>query len=166
MGRDKSRLRLGRSTFLGQIKRTAAQLHLPIRVIRKDLIPNCGPLSGAFTGLKKSKVDAVLFLSCDMPFVGVELLRRLIATASGRREAVFVSTNGVPGFPFVLPATALPVLERMLGEGRRSLWMLAKKLAARKVRVRGPARELMNINTPDELVIARRSVPRPRLTRR
>src|SRR5437867_5654697 len=73
MGRDKSRLRLGSKTLLRLIRIEAGELGLPLRVIRRDLIPRCGPLGGVYTALKTSKAEAELFLACDMPFVSAGL---------------------------------------------------------------------------------------------
>ena len=72
MGRDKSRLKLGRRTMLGHIRAEAKTLGLPVRVIRRDLVPRCGPLGGIFTALKTTSADGVLFLACDMPFIRSE----------------------------------------------------------------------------------------------
>src|SRR5213594_4238966 len=72
MGRDKTLLRLGQHTLLRHARLAADGLHLPVRVIRRDLLPRCGPLSGIYTGLKTSHAEAELFLACDMPFVSAE----------------------------------------------------------------------------------------------
>src|SRR5262245_52722575 len=77
MGREKARMRLGRRTLLGHVRRTAESLGLDVRVIRKDLVPRCGPIGGIYTGLKTSRHEAELFLSCDMPFLMADLLRRV-----------------------------------------------------------------------------------------
>src|SRR5262245_53027899 len=52
MGRDKSRLRVGRRTMLTHAKQAAQALGLPVRVIRRDIVPRCGPLGGVLTALK------------------------------------------------------------------------------------------------------------------
>src|SRR2546430_17716334 len=81
MGRDKSRLKLGRRTLLGHIRAEAKTLGLPVRVIRRDLVPRCGPLGGIYTALKSTRADGVLFLACDMPFVRAALLKTQIGRA-------------------------------------------------------------------------------------
>ena len=78
MGRDKSRIRLGRRTILGHVRAIAAQLHLPVRVLRRDALPRCGPLGGIYTALTRSRADAVLFLACDMPFVSPAFLKQML----------------------------------------------------------------------------------------
>ncbi|MEO8427284.1 MAG: NTP transferase domain-containing protein, partial [Verrucomicrobiota bacterium] len=78
MGRDKSRLRLGKRTLLGQVRATAERLRLPVRIIRQDLVPRCGPLGGIYTALKTSRKQVILFLPCDTPFVSLGLLEKVL----------------------------------------------------------------------------------------
>jgi molybdenum cofactor guanylyltransferase len=145
MGRDKARLRLGRRTVLGHVRRVAESLGVEVRVIRRDIEPRRGPLGGIYTGLKSSTNEAELFLSCDMPFVTAELLR----TVMQRETPVFVEHGGVVGFPLLLAVQNLDVVDGEIRAGRLSLQNLAKRLKTRRLRLRGAqARQLFNINTP------------------
>ncbi|UKN03201.1 molybdenum cofactor guanylyltransferase [Paracrocinitomix mangrovi] len=45
--------------------------------IYKDLIKNCGPLGGIYTGLMKSEHDLNLIVSCDIPYVKSGLIKFL-----------------------------------------------------------------------------------------
>ena len=156
MGREKARLRLGRLSLLGHIRRTAAALGLPVRVIRRDLVAKCGPLGGIYTALKTSQADAELFLACDMPFVSAALLGRLVRSLGQRRSPVFaVSDDGV-GFPFLMPVGSLSVVEQQIKAGRYSIQALANALPAKLLRVpRQKAVELFNVNTEADWETAR-----------
>ncbi|HWF19468.1 MAG TPA: molybdenum cofactor guanylyltransferase [Verrucomicrobiae bacterium] len=174
MGRDKSRVRLGPQTMLEHVRAAAARTGLPVRVIRRDAVPRCGPLGGIYTALKRSRAEMVLFLACDMPFVPSELLERMV-NAFGRdgalrstlrkdgaarrpcqfATALFASKNGRAGFPFLLRREfALPVVTKQIQAGEYSLQSLAKKLRAKTLRF--SAGQLANINTPAELKKAER----------
>ncbi len=156
MGCDKSRLRLGRRTLLGHARRAAEELGLPWRVIRRDLVPRCGPLGGIFTALKTSRADAELFLACDMPFVTPALLRRLLGRLRGSCRAVFTDVEGVVGFPFALRVECLPIVEGQIQTSAFSLQSLADKLRAARVSPpRGRMSEAFNVNTPPALTAAR-----------
>ena len=44
----------------------------------KDIYPNRGPMGGIHTGLKQSKHQINLVLSCDTPFVNAKLIKHLL----------------------------------------------------------------------------------------
>jgi len=158
MGRDKARLPLGRRTMLGQIKVVARRAVRRVRIIRRDLVKRCGPLGGVYTALRTTRKDAVLFLACDMPFVGNDLLERLAVEFLSAPKALFVSYRGQACFPFILPRLALPAVVCQIAAGDFSLQGLARALAARRIRVpRLLVRQLRNVNTPREWAAARRA---------
>ena len=100
MGRDKSRLRLGGRTLLARIRATAKVIGLPHRIIRRDLVANCGPLGGLYT--------------------------------------------------------ALSVVESQLEKRAFSLQQLTQALRSQTIRLAArQARELFNVNTPEDLRKAR-----------
>ena len=157
MGRDKAGLRLGRWTLLERVRAISKEADLPARVVRRDRVPRCGPLGGVYTALVSSHASALLFLSCDMPFVTSDLLRKLVSRFQRRGRACFVVKGGVAGFPFLLRRADLGTVKQLLSSRSFSLQNLAKALPARAVRVRGgSAWELFNVNTPADLKAARR----------
>src|SRR6187399_1903646 len=107
MGRNKSRLRLGRRTLLGHIRAEAKKRGFAVRVICRDVVPRCGPLGGIYTALKSTRADAVMFLACDMPFVTAELLLAVHRRSGDGSKDLFVRSETV-GFPFVLRSVVLP----------------------------------------------------------
>jgi molybdenum cofactor guanylyltransferase len=152
MGRDKARLRLNGKSLLTQVRDAARTLGCPVRVIRRDLVTRCGPMGGVFTALKTSRAKAVLFLACDMPFVSTELLKEITSRITLNRPAVFVTLNGLAGFPFVIRTSALLIVEDQIASGRFSLQELASALDARRLRViKARQAELRNLNTPEEM---------------
>jgi molybdopterin-guanine dinucleotide biosynthesis protein A len=156
MGRDKSRLRLGKRTLLGQVRATAERLRLPVKIIRKDLVPRCGPLGGIYTALKTSHKQVILFLPCDTPFVSLALLEKLLNSLRPDDAAVFVAAHKRVSFPFLLRRDCLSVVEKQLAKRRYSLQALAAALRAKKVLLSpGEEMDLFNINTPQEWEIAR-----------
>jgi len=151
MGRDKRRLRLGKRTLLGQVRATAERLSLPVRIIRKDLVPRCGPLGGIYTALKTSRKQVILFLPCDTPFVSLALLEELLASLRPDDAGVFVAANKRVSFPFLLRRNCLSVVGGQLAKKRYSLQALAAVLRAKKTRLSpGKEMDLFNINTPQE----------------
>ena len=154
MGRDKAGLRLGGRTLLAHVKAVAGRMNLPTRVIRRDLVERCGPLGGIHAALKSTTAEVVVFLSCDMPFVGVRLLRDLLSRSERRALAVFCVTAEGVGFPFALRRMALPAVEAQLEARQLSLQRLAARLGADRFRP-PPSADLFNVNTPEEWAVAR-----------
>ena len=156
MGSEKPRLLLGRRTMLGQIRASAEKLGLPVRVIRRDQVPRCGPLGGIYTALKTTRADAELFLACDMPFVSTDLLSRILYWFKAHRREVFITTDRRAGFPFLLPRKSLAAVEAQILNKEFSVQTLARVLQAKLLR---PPREmwkdLCNVNTPGEWQAAR-----------
>src|SRR5690349_19042934 len=157
MGRDKAGLRLARRSLLGHARQSARALNLRVRVVRKDLIARCGPLGGIYTALKSSRVKAILFLACDMPFIPPALLRRLITSLRTRDEASFVILKRRAGFPFIIRSSCALRVKQQILAGKLSLQQLARSLKARRLAVsRAQAAALFNINTPEDLAVARK----------
>jgi len=158
MGRDKARMRLGGKTLLRRVRDIAGQTPWPVRVIRRDLVARCGPLGGVYTVLQTTQAERVLFLACDMPFITVELIERLIASRPSKTGAIFTrdSAAGQVGFPFILRRDLLAKVERQLAERRHSLQTLAEQCRAKILAVRSAGVLLHNVNTPDDWAAARK----------
>jgi molybdenum cofactor guanylyltransferase len=156
MGRDKSRIRIGRRSMLGHIRTSALQLGLPVRVLRRDTVPRCGPLGGIYTALSRSRADAILFLACDMPFVTRTFLKQMLRLHSVRNAAIFSSHTRVRGLPCLLPREiTLPIVARQIVRSQLSLQSLARALKAKTLRpARNPGRQLLNLNTPADFQTA------------
>ncbi|HCU86352.1 MAG TPA: hypothetical protein DGP39_02390 [Verrucomicrobiales bacterium] len=153
MGTDKAVMRLGRRTLLGHARAVAAELALPCTVLTADDRPGLGPLGGIETALRLAQGNRVLFLSCDMPFLQPVLVAQLLAVEA---PAVFVSAKGRVGFPFCLSPALLPKVSAQLDAGERSLQALARRLRARRLRVRKiDWPQLENLNTPADVAAAR-----------
>jgi molybdenum cofactor guanylyltransferase len=153
MGRDKSKLRIGGKPLVTHIRNTAKALPFPVRIVRRDLVPQCGPMGGIYTALKTTDADIVLFLACDMPQLSEQLLNDLCARIKPKTNAIFTWNNGSFGFPFCVSQSALPIVEKLLSEKQFSLQNLARKTRAQKFRPRPELKEnLLNVNTPEDWI--------------
>ena len=157
MGRDKGRLRLRGKSLMQHVRGAARQAPWPLRVIRHDIVPRCGPLGGVYTALKTSRFEAVLFLACDMPFITGELIGRFLQL----KGPAFMQGAGGAGFPFLLPRNVLSVVEEQLAARRYSLQSLAERCGARKVQPTDLGHELFNVNTPQDWKLAREIQSKP-----
>jgi len=172
MGRDKSRLRLGSTTMLGHIRQAAQLTGLPVRVIRRDCVPKCGPLGGIYTALKSTRAEAVLFLACDMPFVTTDLLQFVLRRGfetSGKakapiRGALFVRSLGRAGFPFIVRRENVEKVLQQIETNNFSLQTLAKGLRATVLPLtRTWSDQLFNVNTRQDWSALRAKLSRRRI---
>lgn len=156
MGRDKARLRIHGRSLLSIVRAVAASLKIPVRVIRRDKVPRCGPLGGIVTGLLTTRAGAVLFLACDMPLIRPVLLRRIIRASWGGERAVFAAHSGRVGFPLLLPVPALACVERRLARGELPIHRLAAALKPVLLSLPSGSRQLCNVNTPADALEVKR----------
>ncbi len=151
MGRDKAKLRFGRGTMLGHLRRAAEAGGFPVRVIRRDSVPRCGPIGGIYTGLKSTRAEVVLFLACDMPFVSTELIRFLVEEGNRSKKALFVRSEGGVGFPLVMRERHLEAVSEQIRDEEFALHKLAKRIRAGIIQPpRGRSGQLRNVNTLTE----------------
>src|SRR5437764_7037921 len=106
MGRPKALLPLAGETLvarqvrlLGQISGTVAVAGKPELLgaldvpVLADLVPDCGPLGGIYTGLASSSTEYNLFIGCDMPFLTARFLRWLARRAFAEEAEVTVAES-------------------------------------------------------------------------
>ncbi len=157
MGRNKSLLRIRGRTLIGHIRWTTRGLGLPVLVIRRDIVPRCGPLGGIYTGLQTSRAKAALFLACDMPFVQPALLQQMVEQFRKNPRPIFSRVADTAGFPCIIPSSKTSMVQKCIGAKHLSIQKLASRLRADFIDV-DPAdsAQLLNINTPRDLELARK----------
>ena len=137
-----------------------------------DLRPSAGPLAGLEAALSygaREGYHAVFVLACDLPLVGVALVREVLRvgqlnegldTAAGAWAAA-ASRDGVPDFEPLCAAysiTCLPIAAALLDRGEGAARALFKAVGGTRVvpsdsDVDGAedAPTLLNVNTEDDL---------------
>ena len=149
MGEDKARLLVGRRSLLGHARALVADLGLACRVVRVDRRADNGPMGGIETALRRAQAERVLFLSCDMPFLTMALVERVLEV---EHSAVFAESK-MAGFHFVFEGIAAFV-EVLLRRGIfRSRFCSPARMPCDYPRCDWP--QLANINTPAQLAAAR-----------
>jgi molybdopterin-guanine dinucleotide biosynthesis protein A len=152
MGRDKSRIRLNGVSLLNLVKQAAISTGHPAKTIRTDIIENCGPLSGIYTGLLRARTPWRLFLSCDMPLLNGATLKEIIAQTERESRPVFTETEHGFGFPLSISTDQTEQIKALIDEGKRSIFQAARALDPSAYKISGARKtELLNVNTPEEL---------------
>lgn len=83
-------------------------------VVAVDRYPGAGSLGGIFTGLEAARSDWALVVACDMPFLNVPLLRRILSLRSGRDAVVPVIEGRPEPIHAAYSRRCLPHIERRL----------------------------------------------------
>ena len=118
------------------------ELELPFPVL-DDGTDVRAPIAGVVAGLRAASNEIAVVVPVDVPALTADALRALAAAC---RDAAVPQTGPLPG---AYRRTALPALERALGEGRLALRDVLPHLDVATVRL--DAALLSNVNTPDDL---------------
>lgn len=79
-----------------------------------DRYPDSGSLGGIFTGLEAARSEWALVVACDMPFLNIPLLRRILSLREGRDAVVPVVDGRPEPTHAVYSRKCLPHIERRL----------------------------------------------------
>ncbi len=116
---------------------------------KKDLYPGEGPLGGIITALKASGNDAVVVLSCDMPFITPAVIGSLVASL-GEAQATVGRANRENWLCAAWSRSeCLATLQSVWKRNERAVHRAAVLLDVAEVPV--PAVAVRNINTPADL---------------
>lgn len=119
-----------------------------------DLIKGCGPLGGIYTGLKYSSKEKVFFMACDMPFLHIGLINRLVEASDSNSPDCIIATSdrGVEPLCGIYSKRMLESLEKVLNEESFSVHSFLQRQKCKYVKVnKDELAALANINTPEEL---------------
>ena len=168
MGSDKALLLYKNKTFLEHVVCAIKPLVDDILIISNnkehqvddcttipDLILNSGPIAGIYTGLKHSKTENNLVLSCDIPLVQTSILEFIIKNNEPDKEVVQLMNeqNCMPLIALYKKRLA-PYFLSQLKRGERRLMHATKKLKTKEVFVKKEENAfLLNINTINEFKI-------------
>ena len=173
MGRDKALVELGGRTLLDRAldrwreygagvqlsvgnpeRRAMAPKGMPAVA---DFYPDRGPLGGLHAGLRTCPTPLLLLTAVDCPFLTPALADGLLAVIGTAAAAVY-TLDGRPQPLFGLyRRTCLPEAAGMLAVGENKLQLLLDRVATVYLPTADPD-PFRNLNTPEELERARRSV--------
>lgn len=176
MGSDKGLLRIGSRRLIDVVLGTIRLLFPEVVVVANDpvaygglgvpvvpdRIPEIGPLGGIHAALCASRSPHTFCVACDMPLVNPGVVAHLCALAPGYDAVVPEWDAGCEPLHTVYGQSCLPHVERMVRENRLRVDALfsavrVRRVGADELRPLDPLlRSFLNVNTPDEMEIARR----------
>ena len=128
-----------------------------------DHFPDCGPMGGIHAALTACQQELLFVVACDLPFADWSAALALYPYMMQEADAVVpLSPDGRKEFVCALyRARCLPAFERLLQAGRYRLRDLMEVLRVKTVPTSSlplPPMALMNLNTPEDLQLARRLI--------
>ena len=141
-----------------------AHTWLPGTRVDSDRIPGQGSLGGIHAALVAAN-SSVMVVAWDMPFVPASLVRAIRDAATAGIDAVVPESSSKRGLEplcaYYSPACIAPIERRLAGDDRRVIGFYEDVTLARLshdevARHGDPGIMFMNVNTPDELIIAER----------
>ncbi len=170
MGSNKALLPYQGGTFIESIHRRMAALFREVVVVTNapelyrfvpcpkvaDIIPGFGGLSGIHAALTRAGNGHVFVVACDMPSVGADLVRCMIAMRDGYDAVIPESATGLEPLCAVYGHGALPAIEEALRSGRGKVVSILPKIRVKtlsrdEVSLVDPGfRSFLNINTPED----------------
>jgi len=120
-----------------------------------DIINNAGPVAGIYSGLEASKTEFNLVLSCDIPLISTEVLKKLIDAIDETSEIIQIENNKK-----TMPLIALykkhvkDAFKALLQQDERRLRIAIKSCKSKNIILEKEHQfSTMNINTKEELKI-------------
>lgn len=166
MGTDKGFLKLNNKLFIEHIIDALKPLVSNVIIVSNlksydifglqrinDDIENAGPLAGIYSGLKASKTELNLVLSCDVPLINKKNLQQLLDAAEEAIDIVQIESQGQQ-----MPLIALykkqceSIFHKLLLNDERRLHQAVSACNSKSISL-NPEDDIYttNINTPEQL---------------
>jgi len=119
-----------------------------------DIIKDKGPLCGIHAGLVHTSKDGVFFIACDMPFLHIGLINRLVEIAGNEDFDCVVpySDRGIEPLHAVYSKNILPELEKSLYKEGLPIRQYLERCKCKYVKARPEElSSFININATEEL---------------
>lgn len=119
----------------------------------EDLIKNTGPLAGIYTGLRYSKTENNLIVSCDVPLINTVILQKLTDQKNDTSEVIQLQSQGknIPLIALYKKSCEVIFMEE-LHQNQKKVQKALKKCNVKTVIIDGSLEQVTaNINTPEDL---------------
>ncbi len=126
-----------------------------------DVFPEGGSLGGIYSGLRAAPGDAALCVACDMPFLSAPLVAYLAGRAAEADVVIPDAAGELQPLHAVYGKACLPAMERRLRAGQLKVVGFFDEVSVVRVpaatveRFADPSVAFMNLNTPEDLALAR-----------
>lgn len=171
MGSDKGFIVLGKLLFIEHVIEALAPLVNNIIIVSdkskydefgykrvKDLVKDSGPVAGIYSGLKASKTEYNIILSCDIPLINKEMLETLIVNIDDETDVIQISSEGktMPLIALYKKSVLSTFEELLLKRGEKRLRRVVNHLRNKTIEIDDSLHSCVeNINTVEQLIALR-----------
>ena len=120
----------------------------------EDTVRNIGPLGGILTGLKHAYHTSCFFIPCDMPFLGPEMITKIISCSQGSQAVIPVINERAQLLSGLYQKSVISQMDEMIRNGTRKVSLFVESLDIHKFTVEdGDIDQFRNINSKEELEV-------------
>ncbi|MBI5573926.1 MAG: molybdenum cofactor guanylyltransferase [Elusimicrobia bacterium] len=122
--------------------------------IVSDIIKNCGPLGGIYTGLKTINTEYAFFVACDMPYIDKNLIGRIIKRVPKTRADCVVpyTHKGMEPLFAAYSKKIAPYIEESLKKREFSVNKTVSKFFCEYIKLNEKEElSVFSINTPKDM---------------
>lgn len=119
--------------------------------VYEDIIKDCGPLGGIYTGLFYSKTQDNIIIACDMPFVSVKLLTTIIHHKQNKQIVIPSVNNRLEPLCGYYKSEIKELLKEYLDKKNFSVHKVINDFDCLILPFDDTAIEFTNINSPEDL---------------
>lgn len=174
-GRPKALLELGTARIIERVIRAVAPAVDDLLIVTNtpelyaflglpmvpDVYADHGSLGGIYSGLKAAAGEAAFTVACDMPFLHPEIVRLVVGRGAEADVVVPRVGDRLETLHTVYAKACLPPIEERLAAGCFRITGFFDRVRVLEIpeaavaRYRAPQIAFMNVNTPEELELAR-----------
>lgn len=170
MGQDKALLPLGEQLMvertLSFLKSHSAEVIVIANKVKgfsflkvpvfADIIAECGPLGGIYTGLVRSKTVHNLIVACDMPFLNQDLIKFMLEEIYDYDVVVPEHNGKLEPLCAIYSKNCIKPIEKELRENNLKVTNFFREVKVRRISEKETAKfnlketSFANINTPED----------------
>lgn len=167
MGEDKGLININEKPLISYLLDSLKKLDIKPNIITQniryndfgmknisDIITEKGPLGGIYTALKNEQND-VLVLSVDTPFYNADKIVSLLQNHKKGHISTATSNGEILPLFAIYPYEILPDLKKYISLNQLKLMSFVKNNVVNKVEMDFSELELLNLNTPGDLLLAK-----------
>ncbi|MEW6556736.1 MAG: molybdenum cofactor guanylyltransferase [Elusimicrobiota bacterium] len=118
-----------------------------------DIVKNCGPVGGIYTGLKTINTDYAFFVASDMPFINKNLIEQILKLAYKKNTIAVMpcSEKGLEPLFAVYNKKIITGLEKAIETEKLSITKIIEKMDYDRLKLTEDETQfLININTASD----------------